>query len=222
MRRGERLPSRTGRRATRVYVAGPMRGIPHFNFPAFRRAARRLRLAGFSVWSPAERDLREGFNPRRSKPKSLKHYMAHDLAAVCRSDALLALPGWRRSVGAQLEVHVATACGIPLYDALTLLPIQETALQEAQRIVYGDRRADYGHPLDNFTMTVNLLNARFADILRPGAALKPEDFADIMELAKIAREANRHSRDNQVDRAGYAGTRQEVFEERARRERGSA
>lgn len=40
----------------RVYLAGPMRGVPHFNFPAFHAAAAELRARGYVVFSPAEAD----------------------------------------------------------------------------------------------------------------------------------------------------------------------
>ena len=40
----------------KVYLAGPMRGIANFNFPAFDFAAHKLRNQGFYVFSPAERD----------------------------------------------------------------------------------------------------------------------------------------------------------------------
>jgi hypothetical protein len=44
----------------RVYIAGPMRGIPEFNFPAFDAAARG-RAMGLEIISPAELDRAHGF-----------------------------------------------------------------------------------------------------------------------------------------------------------------
>ena len=37
---------------TKVYLAGPMRGLPRYNFDAFDRAAKYLREDGYAVFSP--------------------------------------------------------------------------------------------------------------------------------------------------------------------------
>ena len=39
--------------ARRLYVAGPMTGLPDHNYPAFAEAAARLRAVGYEVESPA-------------------------------------------------------------------------------------------------------------------------------------------------------------------------
>lgn len=88
---------------------------------------------------------------------------------------------------------------------------RETILQEAQRLVHGDRGSDYGHPLDDFTRTVGAFNAL------TGHNLTPEEGTMFMMCVKLSREANRHKRDNLVDAAGYADCTQQIHEERERR-----
>jgi len=105
----------------KVYLAGPMRGYPAYNFPAFHAAAKELRALGHEVWSPAERDEQEGFNPTTDVAQPLKYYMLFDLPAVLNADAVVVLPGWEKSVGANLEVHVARTCGMPVYDLASVL-----------------------------------------------------------------------------------------------------
>lgn len=92
----------------------------------------------------------------------------------------------------------------------------ETILQEAQRLIYGARREDYGHPLDNFTHTAALLNAHFGDqFSRPITA---EQVGELMILLKLSRQHNKPTRDNLTDIAGYAGCIEAVGDERKRRE----
>lgn len=106
----------------KVYLAGPMRGYAHFNFPAFHAAAKWLRDQGYEVFSPAEKDLeREGSdfqdnNPEGSLEKatkqgfSLRAALGEDLAFICaNAEGIAMLPGWEQSAGASAEMATAVA-----------------------------------------------------------------------------------------------------------------
>lgn len=193
----------------KAYLAGPMTGLPEFNFPAFHAAAADLRKRGWEIFSPAERDESDGFDPKNDAAKSFDYYMAFDLPAVCNADAVIVLPGWEKSKGANLEVHVARQCDKPVlaYPDLAPVSVKESVAQEAHRIVNGVRQADYGHPADDFARTAALWRARF------GWDVKTEDIPAAMRLVKESRLANspRH-RDSLTDIAGYAATQELVWE----------
>jgi hypothetical protein len=119
----------------RVYLAGPMRGIRDFNFPAFHEATARLREMGYEVFSAAEFEEAQfgvGFN--KSETGDLKDiaHLAWDFRAAffkdceyitLQADAVVCLSGWEKSKGATAEVAIARALSIPVLDATTLLPL---------------------------------------------------------------------------------------------------
>jgi hypothetical protein len=94
----------------------------------------------------------------------------------------------------------------------------ETILEEAQRIVHGNRSQDYGHPLDNHGCTAAMFDAFL--LRKHGPTRGPLDAEDIAVgniLQKISREANVPKRDNRTDGAGYFENLQMIEDERARR-----
>lgn len=103
-----------------VYLAGPMRNYPEFNFPAFADATEKLRARGYKVHSPAEEEARVGFDPKTGRYPEGKHQrtirenLRDDLCWICEyADLVVLLPGWEQSKGALAEVHCARAIGVP-------------------------------------------------------------------------------------------------------------
>lgn len=94
----------------RIYIAGPMSGLPEFNYPAFRDAARKWRECGWDVLDPSEK-----FGGDTTLPYAV--YINHSLIDVIACDAVATLPGWEQSKGASLEVQYARVVGKPVYDA---------------------------------------------------------------------------------------------------------
>lgn len=83
----------------RVYISGPMTGLPGLNFPAFNAAAQQLRGLGIDAVNPAEINPDEGL--------SWAACMRADIKALCDCDAIALLPGWERSKGAHMELNIA-------------------------------------------------------------------------------------------------------------------
>lgn len=107
----------------KVYLAGPMRGIPEFNKPAFRAAAALIRAAGHEVFSPVEYDESRGHDftgltgDMAQIPEfNLREALGADLAWICaEAHAVAVLPGWENSLGATAEVATARALGLPVW-----------------------------------------------------------------------------------------------------------
>jgi hypothetical protein len=114
-----------------IYIAGPMRGYPKFNFPAFRNAAADLRQLGYDVLSPHELDEEIGLTEDTPTDKVTKQTvfqcLRRDMEAISRCDAIALLPGWEKSSGANLELAVAEriGCKVYIYDAGATQPLTE-------------------------------------------------------------------------------------------------
>jgi hypothetical protein len=213
--------------ASKVYIAGPMTGRPAFNFPAFDRAAAQWLQAGWDVISPADltriywrRRFAAEFDPENSDPRIAaggdiyREFLRGDIAAIAYCDAIALLPGWEKSGGVAKELAVARLLGLQEFDAETMQPMaapDETILQEAQRLVHGNRGADYGHPIEDYTRTGRMWGA----ILGIGD-IDPRICCLMMGAVKISREVNKHKRDNLTDMAGYAECAQMIADRQAK------
>lgn len=90
----------------RIYLSGPMRGLPNQNLDEFYRVASTLRSMGHDVLNPAE--------SRFGTTGSRKDYLREDCYLVLISDAVVVMNGWNHSPGANLEVALAWSIEIPV------------------------------------------------------------------------------------------------------------
>jgi len=214
----------------KVYLAGPMTGLPDFNFPEFARYAAALRNLGYGVVSPAEMDGGDVFQEKH-------FYMRRDLRALLDCDGIVMIPGWQRSRGALIELLVANAAGLKLLvwsdgdqDVVSLeiprqmvvhllddegaIPYEEGVAQAPAKwgwapkasdlghaLVTGARQSDYGHPINDFTRTGRMWGAILGIPDVP-----PEKVGLCMVALKLSRESHKHLEDNLVDGHGYLNT----------------
>lgn len=211
-----------------IYIYGPMRGIPRFNFQAFFAEELRLNDAGFDVYNPARVDMEEdGFDPDNPHPREMMHYVSRDLRGLEKCTGMSGLKGWEDSRGAYAEHHVGAWMGLNIKRAKKptkeyleraeeeirlarqyCTRVRESVLSEAERLVHGSRGADYGHPRDDFSRTGRIWGAVLGLPDVP-----PEKVALCMVGVKMSRECNRPKRDNRVDGAGYFETCDMCMEE---------
>lgn len=91
---------------TRVYIAGPMTGLPEFNYPAFRSAELTLNIDPETLWevvSPA-------IHADTSRPR--EYYIRSAINALLTCEAIYMLQGWEQSRGALMEWHIAANLGL--------------------------------------------------------------------------------------------------------------
>ena len=84
-----------------IYIAGPMTGLPNYNYPAFHSLAARLRARGLVVVNPAEL-----FQPEEQGLR-WEYYMHRAISALLTCDSIIVMRGSGKSRGACLELIIA-------------------------------------------------------------------------------------------------------------------
>lgn len=90
----------------KVYIAGPMTGLPQFNRPAFHQAALNLSFEHHVPLNPAI--LPDGLTEA--------DYMAVGITMLQRADAIFLLTGWQFSAGARAEHALALKLGLEIIE----------------------------------------------------------------------------------------------------------
>jgi hypothetical protein len=83
----------------------------------------------------------------------------------------------------------------------------ETVLQEAERLINGDRQQTYGNTSESFDRIADLWGAYLND------NLTGLDVANLMILLKVSRTKGTFHRDSYVDIGGYAGLGEKIHQE---------
>jgi hypothetical protein len=89
-------------------------------------------------------------------------------------------------------------------ETITQSVTDETVLEEAQKIVDGERNHSYGHPKDNHGCTSVLWSAYINRKCGVAIQLDARDVCWLNILQKASRDANMPKRDNLLDTCGYA------------------
>ncbi|NLF01127.1 MAG: DUF4406 domain-containing protein [Anaerolineales bacterium] len=92
----------------RIYIAGPMTGLPEWNFPAFFAAAEALRAGGYEPVNPAE-----AFGGDTTRTH--QEYMREACRQLATCQGILLLDGWRESKGAVFEAGIAHVTGMQFH-----------------------------------------------------------------------------------------------------------
>ena len=85
----------------KIYLSGPMKGIPEKNHPLFNRVAAELREQGHAVFNPAEYVYNGDEFPLRKAFTEYCNFIVNEATAI------VMLPGYEKSVGATSELALA-------------------------------------------------------------------------------------------------------------------
>lgn len=105
----------------RIYITGPMTGLPLFNFPAFDEAQKQLREMYPECYIISPANIDRNYYPchdweSNTLPAGFKlcRMLLVDLEALSQCCVLYVLPGYERSKGSAVEIAFARALGMPL------------------------------------------------------------------------------------------------------------
>jgi hypothetical protein len=96
----------------KYYLAGPMTGLPNFNYDAFRDMERKVLSVmdcGIEILNPIT--IADG-----DTTKPYEFYIRESIEMILRANAVVFLEGWQNSTGAQLGYNIAKLLKLELYD----------------------------------------------------------------------------------------------------------
>jgi hypothetical protein len=108
----------------KIFISGPMRGVPHYGFPAFDEAKAAFEAVGFEVVTPADLDRAIGFDAMTLPADTdwnaeagfdVKAAMKRNIDALLDCGGVVFLAGAHGSLGCMLELDISDRCKIPYF-----------------------------------------------------------------------------------------------------------
>jgi nucleoside 2-deoxyribosyltransferase len=99
----------------KIYVAGPMSGLPNLNWEAFDAKEKQLRADGWDVVNPAAMDRDAGIEPDQVGEYDYEEAASRDVEALRSCDAIYLMSGFQFSKGACWERALARHWGLKRY-----------------------------------------------------------------------------------------------------------
>lgn len=96
----------------KYYIAGPMSGLEHFNYPAFAAAEVQLKGMGLDVVSPRTAPWPADHEEMDSKDL-WRAMIRATMKMLLDCEGIILLKGWSKSNGANLELTVAKRLEMP-------------------------------------------------------------------------------------------------------------
>lgn len=105
----------------KLYLAGPMSGLPDWNYPYFIKVEAALVDQGYEIVNPARLHPAPNATTRVdwNNPewtRLWRQFVVEDLQHLMQCDGIAALKGWRKSRGARVELNVASGLRMPCFE----------------------------------------------------------------------------------------------------------
>lgn len=115
----------------KIYIAGPMTGLPQYNFVNFTKAKFMWQKLGHEVQTPFDANNRvwqkhfgKNFDPYHAicdyGNKVMLDCWKEDINVLLWADVIALLPEWEKSRGARIEVQTALLFNKYIHNAITL------------------------------------------------------------------------------------------------------
>lgn len=182
----------------KAYISGPMSGKPEKNRAEFDKVALEVEQRGYVAVLPHTKEL------ENDDKATWQQFMREDLKMMMDCDVVVVLDGWQRSPGSRDEVHTAQRYGIPVYDRQWNRVRLQFVGEQAEALVYGGRREDYGSPEVNIGRIALKWTGHLYGRLREGEFITKRDVCAMMVDVKTARLSHAGKMDSVVDISGYA------------------